>query len=600
MRRWIGLWILGLGVLAATGCGYFNLQKSSNLPLLKVTENKVFQFAAPWDQGMFDGFYKQTKAAPDIGMVKGGVVPHHLLAGYMPATFFNHLSKQKPSLIVLIGPNHFDTGKKPIISSFRDWQTPYGTLQTDQSLVKKLLAEDLISVDEETMKGEHSINSLTSFISKSLPNAKVVSLILKYKTPTSTLNLLVENLEKNLPDDAVVVASVDFSHYMTWPVADFHDELSKQVIKNFDYSRIDNLEIDSPASVYTLLKLMEYYGIQKIGYELHDNAAQLMNDPSLEETTSHYSPYFINGEKSTDKVASLLFFGDMMLDRNVKKQIDTYGPDWIFEKLAGKENRFFSGVDLISANLEGPFADKRRPTSKSIAFRFDPILIPTLKKFNFSLFSQANNHSYDMGNDGFIESKNNLTKAGLDFYGSQYRIDDSSMIIKTVGDYKIAFIGINDTNSPVDTVAVDALVKSGKTRADFVIMNVHWGAEYKEISNNNQRQLAHEFIDAGVDIIVGHHPHVIQEIEIYKNRPIFYSLGNFIFDQYFSTTTQQGLAVGLILKDKEISVSVFPLAETKSQPYLMLFENATTSMYNIISRSRLGDNKFQNFNLKLN
>ena len=216
-----------------------------------------------------------------------------------------------------------------------------------------------------------------------------------------------------------------------------------------------------------------------------------------------------------------------------------------------------------------------------------------------------------MGLAGFEESKKNLRAAGLDFYGSQYKVDDNSLLIKKIGDFNFAFIGINDTNSPVGIMKVVDLIKKARSNpvipvktgiqaADFIIINAHWGAEYKSLSNSRQRQLAHSLIDAGADVIIGHHPHVVQEMEIYNNRPIFYSLGNFVFDQYFSVPTQQGLGVGLIFKEREISTYVFPLQSNKSQVSQMSPAIGQKYLNDWLKNSRIGEYKFDNFNLSIN
>jgi len=558
-----------------------------------------YQYAAPWDKDQFDTYFSQAKEVPDIGEVKGGIIPHHLTAGYIPATFFNYLSKQEPSVIVILGPNHFGRGGANAISTLRDWQTPYGITETDKKIVGRLAEKGIIKIDEGSLKEEHSLYSVIPFIKKSLPGTKVVPIMLAYKTDTEKLDRIIAELLPLLPSDAVIVGSIDFSHYQALPVANFHDEMSRLVIKNFDFERIDKLEIDSTPSLYVVLKLMQNFGAQKVGYELSDNSANILRDPTIKETTSYYSPYFTKGETNAQKSASILHFGDLMLDRNVQKQISEHNSDYILEKLAGQENRFFMGVDEIGANLEGPFANVRRPTSKSIAFRFDPMLIKMLTKYNFSLFTSANNHTFDMGKDGFEESKNNLNKAGVSFYGSQYNINEESLIVKKVGDYDIGFLGLNDTNSPVNLEKVKKLIHEARLNADFVVVNIHWGEEYKEISNSHQRKLAREMIDAGADVIIGHHPHVVQEMEIYKQRPIFYSLGNFVFDQYFSIPTQQGLALGLVFYDNKISINIFPLQSNSSQVNQMDYATGIKYLDKWEGKSRNENNKLNNFNLVL-
>ena len=556
--------------------------------------------ATPFDLETYENFYLSKPVVPEnLGEIKGGFVPHHLLAGALPASFFENLKKQNPPLIVLIGPDHFEAGKGDVLVGDLPWKTPYGILQTDKNIITDLQNKNLAhTISKDVWEKEHSVAGLVSFIKKSIPDTKIVPIIFSYKVASSSLSDLADYLINNLPEKSVVIGSVDFSHYMTWPVANFHDEFTKQIIKNLDYERTNKLEVDSQGSVYVITKYLSVKNYSKVAYELSSNSAQLIGIPWTKETTSHYSPYFVVGSPEKEKVSSILFFGDIMLDRSVKKKIDQNGQDYLFQNLAGQENRFFFGMDLITANLEGPFADSRRATTKEIAFRFDPLLLPMLQKYNFGLFGLANNHTLDMSNAGFAESKKNLTTAGFDFYGSQYRVDDESLLVKQVGDYKIGFIGLNDTNSPVEKNAVKKLIEKAKNQgADKILVSIHWGYEYKELSNTNQRELAHYFIDNGADIIIGHHPHVIQEMEIYKDKPIFYSLGNFVFDQYFSVPTQQGLAVGLVIKDKQLSISVFPLQGQGSAVSLMEYSIAEKYMADWPKNSRLQNYQFKNFNL---
>ncbi len=574
----------------------------ANFPAVSIVNSSHF---APLEKDIFDNFYNKIQPPTSIENIKGAIVPHHLLAGYIPATLFTTLEKQKPSTIVLFGPNHFFTGKAKAITTANDWETFIGKVKNDKDLINKLIADGSLTIDEPAITDEHSIFNLIPFIAKSLPNTKVISFMLRYQTDTTTLEKIATALEKNLPADTVFVASIDFSHYQTLASSNFHDELTQSVVKNFDYDRFNKLEIDSIPSLYLLSKLMEHYGTQKIGYELKNNSANILNNLGLSSGTSYYSPYFIKGEPEKIKTASILNFGDLMLDRSVKKQINANGPDFPFKALAGEEARFLNGVDIITANLEGPFANKRRPTSKSIAFQFDPSLIATLKKYNFGLFTLANNHSLDMGSAGFEESKINLKKAGIDFYGQQYKINEDNLLIKQIGNFKFGLIGLDDTINKIKTSEVKKLIEKAKTQgAEIIMANIHWGDEYKEISNTRQRQLAHALIDSGVDVIIGHHPHVVEEMEIYNNHPIFYSLGNFVFDQYFSVPTQQELGVGMVFKEennqKSVSMYVFPLESNKSQIKQMSYYKAIKYFETWTKKSRLGENKFNNFNLKIN
>lgn len=299
---------------------------------------------------------------------------------------------------------------------------------------------------------------------------------------------------------------------------------------------------------------------------------------------------------SREREVRILSFGDLMLDRNVKKQIDENSEDYLLSGLLGENNNFFSSPDITAANLEGPFADYRRQTNKEIAFQFDKKLIAMLGKYGFDLLDIANNHSLDMGQAGLAELKTNLTRAGIEFYGDGYGISDAAMLIKNINGFNVAFLGFNDTYYSLPEKKIVELVESAATSSDFVVVNIHWGEEYKFLqSNARQQKLAHVMIDAGADVIIGHHPHVIQEIEIYKERPIFYSLGNFIFDQYFSVETQQGMGVGLTLSKGKLTVRVFLLQGENSRVRLMDPDKADMLWREVVAKSRLGGYNFDDF-----
>jgi len=597
-------------ILIIAGCG----QQSGDFVIQKNTE---YQYSAPWDKNLFEVMYKNKQNVKDVDDVKGAIVPHHLLSGYMPATLFDYFKKQDPSTIVIIGPNHFSRGYSNIITSDCDWKTPFGEVIANHGVINTICNLKSVTTEESVVKEEHSIYSLVSFVAKSLPDAKVVPIILSNNIKNDEMDKLVEVLNKELPKDAVIISSIDFSHYQTASVAEFHDELSKSVIKNFDYTRLSKLEIDSTPSLYVLLKLMEKFGAQKPVYEMYDNPGQ----------TSHYSvwfganpsvpaghlPFVRGGQDLTppvgggvsaqggrgggSKTASILFFGDMMLDRNVARRIGEHGADWLFSTLAGEENRFLQGMDDIHVNLEGPFKENC-PNRGSMTFCFNPNSIPTLKKYNFSIFGLANNHTLNMGKKGFDETRDYLDKYELSHYGDNYGV---GVLNKEIGGIKIAFLNFNEVGNKINEEGLVLTIQTAKTENDFVIVTPHWGEEYQYLkSNKHQQYLAHKIIDAGADAIIGTHPHVVQEMEIYKDKPIFYSLGNFIFDQYFSPETQVGLGVGLVLKDGgQQSIYVFPLQSTQSQVKLMSGSALDTFFTQLTAKSHLDNNKFDNFNLKL-
>ncbi|OGF19643.1 hypothetical protein A3D54_00160 [Candidatus Falkowbacteria bacterium RIFCSPHIGHO2_02_FULL_45_15] len=270
-----------------------------------------------------------------------------------------------------------------------------------------------------------------------------------------------------------------------------------------------------------------------------------------------------------------LFFGDIMLDRHVKDKINQNGFDSLLEKLAGGEKRFFQGADVIGANLEGAVTagGKHYPPEISIDFAFDPKDVAQLKNYNFNFFSIANNHVTDQGKQGYIETRENLDKLNFNYSGCPDRqVGECNIRILDIKNTKIAVLSYSMVYGILDEEQMFAQIKDAKTQTDLGIVNMHWGVEYEPASRQNIQTLARKIIDAGADVIIGSHPHVVQNMEIYEGKPIFYSLGNFIFDQYFSPETQEGMAVGINWQDKKIEITLFPVQSKSSQVELMARE----------------------------
>jgi gamma-polyglutamate biosynthesis protein CapA len=265
---------------------------------------------------------------------------------------------------------------------------------------------------------------------------------------------------------------------------------------------------------------------------------------------------------SENENLSLLFFGDIMLDRHVGDKIKTASGslEFIFSDLA--KSGIFSGHDLVSANLEGAVTDggAHYPPELAIDFAFNPKIVGELKDYGFNYFNIANNHLSDQGKNGIIETEKNLATLGFDFAGCADRQVGActSRIIEKKG-RKIGLTGASMVYGTVDEKKLLAEVSRLASSTDLVIAQMHWGTEYQHEPAKNQITLAHKLIEAGADIVIGHHPHVISGVEIYQGKPIFYSLGNFVFDQYFSTDTQEELGVDIIANGNDFTINLYPI-----------------------------------------
>ncbi|MCK5510907.1 AmmeMemoRadiSam system protein B [Candidatus Parcubacteria bacterium] len=544
---------------------------------------EILHYAEPNDLDFYETAYNFVNKKINFKdeSIIGGIIPHHLLAADLIAEFFSNFNNDYET-IILIGPNHFSAGKSKIISSARNWQTPYGVLKYDKYVINELSLFNEIKIEENIFEKEHAINSEVAFIKKTFSNAKFVPLVLRDnidEKAVTELALRLADIAKN--KKILILSSVDFSHYKDNLTAQKNDEISIGAIESFNFNEIYNLDIDSPASIYTLLKFGELNN-SEFNLLNNSNSAILSNKLNLKSTTSYVTGYFVvkdnkniiaNGFlENTARQLKMLFFGDMMLDRYVGEKIKANGLDYLFEELASstKEN-FFSGYDLISVNLEGAVTNNGEHYNPimSYDFAFHPNIINQLKKYNFNFFNLANNHFADQGEQGIIETRKNLQLLNFDFSGCRDRKTGkcSSKIIKKENK-KIGMAGFSMVYGKLDELAVEKIVADLASTTDLVVVNIHWGVEYEHYFNKTQQNIAHKIIDAGADIVIGHHPHVVQGIEVYKNKLIFYSLGNFVFDQYFSTDTQEGLAISVSIDDSN-NFYLFPLKSKLSQVSLM-------------------------------
>jgi gamma-polyglutamate biosynthesis protein CapA len=252
----------------------------------------------------------------------------------------------------------------------------------------------------------------------------------------------------------------------------------------------------------------------------------------------------------------LLFIGDIMMTRSVEEKIKDLNKKFIFPFL--NILNYLKTFDYVISNLEGPISDKGIKIGNKYSFRMKPEVAEALSKANIKIVNLANNHIFDYGKIAFEDTLKNLEKNNINYFGNSYE----PLIIEKEG-IKIGFLGFSDFLKYLEVkenkigIAVannnlSEIIKKAKEKVDILIVSFHWGEEYQELANERQRKLAKIAIDSGADLVIGHHPHVIQDIEKYKDKFIFYSLGNFIFDQNFSKETMIGGGVEVYIRSKKI------------------------------------------------
>jgi poly-gamma-glutamate capsule biosynthesis protein CapA/YwtB (metallophosphatase superfamily) len=246
-----------------------------------------------------------------------------------------------------------------------------------------------------------------------------------------------------------------------------------------------------------------------------------------------------NVAHAEEQPVKIAFVGDVMLDGGPGHVITNGG-----DPFAGVA-AVLRDADLTIANLECAIVKKGSALDKGFTFRGPERALPLLKKY-FSAVSLANNHSGDWGKEGFASELELLRENKLPYFGggSNARAARQPLVL-TAGGKRVAFLGYNDfpprafaagPNTPGTAWLIEKdvvrAIKAARKQADLVILFLHWGDDLLPAETPDQVQLAHHLIDAGADAVIGGHAHLTQGIEWYKDHPIVYSLGNFVFDYF--------------------------------------------------------------------
>ena len=548
-------WLIFVAIAIAVGFTYFFLAQPTSTPL-------GLHYASHSQRDFYPTLVADIQV-PAVSHVDGAIVSHHLYAEADIAKLFLAMSAQKPPVVVIIGPNHFTAGINNIQVSRYAYETPWGRLNPHQETIDYLIKNSNAFQEEKSFEREHSISALVTFVKYAFPDTQFVPIIVKRDISMARMEKLAKDLDDILPEDALVIASVDFSHHGNRFMAQFHDDKSVGTIESFDFNNIPQLEIDSPPSIYALLKYLRFRDAQKMAYTRTDSA-KIGNNILSEDVTSYLFAHFFKGPIEAKPTISTLHFGDIMVDRAVQPKIARgLNP---FKKIKGVEGNFFRGMDWILANLEGPITETTDCQKKEIVFSFPLSTVALLKSNNITAVNLANNHSYDCKAIGLADTKKYLKDGDVDFFGTIS--GDSSIVTKTVQGKTIAFLGVDLISpSPARLQAFLDSITTAKQNNDYVIAHVHWGVEYQKLPSADQQKIGHQIVDAGADVVIGHHPHVIEPVEIYKGKAIFYSLGNFVFDQYMPGT-KEGIGVGVIQQDDLMRFTIFPFDIIEYQPQL--------------------------------
>jgi poly-gamma-glutamate capsule biosynthesis protein CapA/YwtB (metallophosphatase superfamily) len=262
---------------------------------------------------------------------------------------------------------------------------------------------------------------------------------------------------------------------------------------------------------------------------------------------------------------SVIAVGDIMLGARTRKVIAERGPDYPFEATQPLLRR----APVVLGNLEGPFARKAHKEERNFSYGVNPKLAAPIKRAGINVLTLANNHLLDCGRAGVLETLDTLALAGIAPLGAgATRETAHAPVIRQAGQWRVGLLGYYWNRR---TAAMGALPGSAmdspevlkadiaglRAQVDRVVVTFHWGVPYEREPSTEDRAKARFAVDCGADAVIGHHPHIIQPFEIYRGRPIFYSVGNFAFGS--GNSHAEGLLIGLRFRESRTDVNIYPL-----------------------------------------
>jgi AmmeMemoRadiSam system protein B len=483
-------------------------------------------------QPFLEGIYaaaqagKPTDGAYPIG---GIIIPHHLTAATTIATGLSRLPGRAVTRLVLLSPDHFAACPTRLCTTMTGFRTQLGDVPVDQAAVARLIRSDLVSEQPALFGEEHGISAVLPFLAHYRPDVAVVPLVIApagWQQDAATLRQLLTDI---LGDRGVLVVSSDFSHYLPLAAADANDERTAQALFAADLDGLAGLDVpgqsDCPACLWLLAALAQDGGFYNPSLLAHTNSARLLAAPELPETTSHMAIVWYRDAALGRE--DLAVAGDVTVTRGTPRPLPAAVTAW------------WAGAGPRLVNLEGPLAESCPDRANPYLF-CNPLATWQTLSGLATHWAVHNNHMLDLGPAGLAQTAALLATAG------EVPVRDEPV---AAGHWQV--VAVTDLINPVPGAAdfLDAMSPPGSAALQLAadqpageadrptIVYVHGGEEYQAITSAADQARWERYIDAGAAAVVVSHSHVPGDMVIYRGRPIFRGLGNFVFDQYDRTAT---------------------------------------------------------------
>ena len=281
-----------------------------------------------------------------------------------------------------------------------------------------------------------------------------------------------------------------------------------------------------------------------------------------------------------DSTLTVVLTGDILLDRGVRRVIEHHGVGHLF---SDGVDSVFQSAQVVIGNLECPATKIQAPVFKRYIFRAEPEWLDTLRQHGITHLNLANNHSIDQGREGLLDTRQNILAAGMVPIGAGANMSEASEPVLLaeqprkvwlVPSLRLAlenYAYLTDkpcvSQEPMDSLLSRVHRLRQQDSTAVIIVSLHWGAEHKLEPVPRQRHDAHMLIKTGADLLVCHHTHTLQTIEDYNGHPIYYSVGNFIFDQS-SPLNSEACMVRLTIRRDTLETETIPIGIRHCTPYL--------------------------------
>ncbi|QIO48702.1 AmmeMemoRadiSam system protein B (plasmid) [Rhizobium leguminosarum bv. trifolii] len=468
------------------------------------------------------------------GHVTGLIVPHHLLAAEYIARGFRSVDQNKIDNVVILFPDHFKKTYLPFATTKREFETVFGTVQTNADFAGRLLAEADIVQDSDLFAQDHGIGAILPFVKYYLPKAKVVPVAVAIRSKRVDWDHLVAAIEPLLTPGTLIVQSTDFSHYLPLAAAVKRDQETLNVLAAGDpdaaAALLQPANTDSRGALYIQMKLQADI-FHATPWVIANDNSQIYSDVPQSRTTSHmlavYQPDSSDSVGQDSKDSDVYCFaGDTFFGRYIETALANPAAE---QRLLRETKRFLGHCPLI-VNLEGVVLHRMphhlRPPLLGMK---DNLTIRWLHSLGVVAVGLANNHVHDFGMDAFRKMTGRLRRSGLIVLhpGKATKVGRLSVVALTDLD--------NFSRMSSGVICSKELKALARRRFERYVAFIHWGVERQSTPTARQLRLTTKLAEAGVGLIVGAHSHTRSLTLVLSGEAhhvlTAYSLGNLVFDQ---------------------------------------------------------------------